>query len=165
MSPSPRQGSPNMTVTPASRCKALGGCRLPMPPAQPLLAVRSLGKLQGLAWQPLPRGLQGPCASCGSVPSGGWGPWLQSRLWVAQCRGKPCQWRRLWATLCSAAASILYAAAIVTYSQQPACVLRALPWLLIALGLAALDVVVSFSSSSPRALSWHMLEDGARLLS
>uniref|UniRef100_A0A8C0BZR4 Uncharacterized protein n=1 Tax=Buteo japonicus TaxID=224669 RepID=A0A8C0BZR4_9AVES len=78
------------------------------------------------------------------------------------CRGKPRQWRRLWATLCSAAASVLYAAAIVTYSQQPAHVLRALPWLLIALGSAALDVVVSFSSSSPRALSWHMEEDGAR---
>ncbi|XP_074889348.1 transmembrane protein 44 [Buteo buteo] len=60
------------------------------------------------------------------------------------CRGKPRQWRRLWATLCSAAASVLYAAAIVTYSQQPAHVLRALPWLLIALGSAALDVVLLF---------------------
>uniref|UniRef100_A0A663DXW9 Transmembrane protein 44 n=1 Tax=Aquila chrysaetos chrysaetos TaxID=223781 RepID=A0A663DXW9_AQUCH len=89
------------------------------------------------------------------------GPWLQSRLWVAQCRGKPCQRRRLWATLCSAAASVLYAAAIVTHNQQPVHVLRALPWLLIALGSAALDVVVSFSNSSPRALALLVVADMA----
>ncbi|XP_029885169.1 transmembrane protein 44 isoform X3 [Aquila chrysaetos chrysaetos] len=63
---------------------------------------------------------------------------------VFECRGKPCQRRRLWATLCSAAASVLYAAAIVTHNQQPVHVLRALPWLLIALGSAALDVVLLF---------------------
>ncbi|XP_069648457.1 transmembrane protein 44 isoform X2 [Haliaeetus albicilla] len=67
------------------------------------------------------------------------------------CRGKPRQWRRLWATLCSAAASVLYAAAIVTYSQQPARVLRALPWLLIALGSAALDVVLLFITCTAKS--------------
>ncbi|KAM9615563.1 uncharacterized protein ACIBXB_021963, partial [Morphnus guianensis] len=100
---------------------------------------------------PLPRGLQGPRASCSSVPSRGQGPWLQSRLWVAQCRGKPRQWRRLWATLCSAAASVLYAAAIVTYNQQPAHILRALPWLLVALGSAALDVVLLFVTCTAKS--------------
>ncbi|XP_010116307.1 PREDICTED: transmembrane protein 44 [Chlamydotis macqueenii] len=60
------------------------------------------------------------------------------------CRGKPCPWRWLWATLCSAAAGVLYAAAIVTPNQQPARVLRAVPWLLIALGSAALDMTLLF---------------------
>ncbi|XP_052660935.1 transmembrane protein 44 isoform X3 [Harpia harpyja] len=70
---------------------------------------------------------------------------------VFECRGKACQWRRLWATLCSAAASVLYAAAIVTYNQQPAHVLRALPWLLIALGSAALDVVLLFVTCTAKS--------------
>uniref|UniRef100_A0A8C0EY75 Uncharacterized protein n=1 Tax=Bubo bubo TaxID=30461 RepID=A0A8C0EY75_BUBBB len=58
------------------------------------------------------------------------------------CRGKPCTRRWLWATLSSATASVLYAAAIVTHDQQPGHVLRALPWLLIALGSAALDMAI-----------------------
>ncbi|KAM6356994.1 transmembrane protein 44 [Alca torda] len=67
------------------------------------------------------------------------------------CRGKPCPWRRLWATLCSATAGILYAAAIVTHGQQPAHVLRALPWLLIALGSAALDVALLFIACTAKS--------------
>ncbi|XP_042653156.1 transmembrane protein 44 [Tyto alba] len=50
----------------------------------------------------------------------------------------------LWATLCSAAAGILRAAAIVTHDQQPGHILRALPWLLVALGSAALDMAILF---------------------
>uniref|UniRef100_A0A8C3KDP6 Transmembrane protein 44 n=1 Tax=Calidris pygmaea TaxID=425635 RepID=A0A8C3KDP6_9CHAR len=73
---------------------------------------------------------------------------LSTRGFCSDCRGKPCPRRRLWATFCSATAGVLYAAAIVTHDQQPAHLLRALPWLLIALGSAALDVAVSF----PRAL-------------
>ncbi|KAM6065312.1 transmembrane protein 44 [Theristicus caerulescens] len=67
------------------------------------------------------------------------------------CRGKPCSWRRLWATLCSAAAGVLYAAAIVTRDQQPAHVLRALPWLLVALGSAALDVALLFLACTAKS--------------
>ncbi|XP_026710660.1 transmembrane protein 44 isoform X4 [Athene cunicularia] len=60
------------------------------------------------------------------------------------CRGKPCTRRWLWATLCSATAGVLYAAAIVARDQQPGHILRALPWLLIALGSAALDMALLF---------------------
>ncbi|XP_014801336.1 PREDICTED: transmembrane protein 44 isoform X2 [Calidris pugnax] len=60
------------------------------------------------------------------------------------CRGKPCPRRRLWATFCSATAGVLYAAAIVTHDQQPVHLLRALPWLLIALGSAVLDMALLF---------------------
>uniref|UniRef100_A0A8D0EIZ3 Uncharacterized protein n=1 Tax=Strix occidentalis caurina TaxID=311401 RepID=A0A8D0EIZ3_STROC len=63
-------------------------------------------------------------------------------LWAAQCRGKSFTWRWLWATLSSATAGVLYAAAIVTHDQQPGHILRALPWLLIALGSAALDIAI-----------------------
>uniref|UniRef100_A0A663N085 Transmembrane protein 44 n=1 Tax=Athene cunicularia TaxID=194338 RepID=A0A663N085_ATHCN len=75
------------------------------------------------------------------------------------CRGKPCTRRWLWATLCSATAGVLYAAAIVARDQQPGHILRALPWLLIALGSAALDMAVSFLSFSPGILGWDMEVD------
>ncbi|XP_009466798.1 PREDICTED: transmembrane protein 44 [Nipponia nippon] len=67
------------------------------------------------------------------------------------CRGKPCSWRRLWATPCPAAAGVLYTAAIVTRDQQPARILRALPWLLVALGSAALDVALLFLACTAKS--------------
>uniref|UniRef100_A0A8C3KD97 Transmembrane protein 44 n=1 Tax=Calidris pygmaea TaxID=425635 RepID=A0A8C3KD97_9CHAR len=87
---------------------------------------------------------------------------LSTRGFCSDCRGKPCPRRRLWATFCSATAGVLYAAAIVTHDQQPAHLLRALPWLLIALGSAALDVArrgcicsaVPHSMEGPAACRW-----------
>ncbi|XP_063195154.1 transmembrane protein 44 isoform X3 [Chroicocephalus ridibundus] len=67
------------------------------------------------------------------------------------CRAKPWPWRRLWATLCSATAGVLYAAAIVTHGWQPVHVLRALPWLLVALGSAALDVALLFIACTAKS--------------
>lgn len=128
------------------------GCPCPLYSPSQLLGPR--GSCRVWHSSPLASGVRGPRAGCGSVPVWGWGLWLQSRLWVAQCRGKPCPWRQLWAALCSAAAGVLYAAAIVMHNQQPAHVLKALLWLLITLGSAALDVAISFPSSSPRALGW-----------
>uniref|UniRef100_A0A663MYU1 Transmembrane protein 44 n=1 Tax=Athene cunicularia TaxID=194338 RepID=A0A663MYU1_ATHCN len=95
------------------------------------------------------------------VPPGLGGQQAEPGLWAAQCRGKPCTRRWLWATLCSATAGVLYAAAIVARDQQPGHILRALPWLLIALGSAALDMAVSFLSFSPGILGWDMEVDGA----
>ncbi|XP_063195153.1 transmembrane protein 44 isoform X2 [Chroicocephalus ridibundus] len=66
-------------------------------------------------------------------------------------QAKPWPWRRLWATLCSATAGVLYAAAIVTHGWQPVHVLRALPWLLVALGSAALDVALLFIACTAKS--------------
>ncbi|XP_068810232.1 transmembrane protein 44 [Struthio camelus] len=76
------------------------------------------------------------------------------------CRGKPRLQRQLWATLCSAAAGVLYAAAIVTRDQQPAHVLKAMPWLLIALGSAALDVAIPFVAWVVRSQKgWQLVSE------
>ncbi|CAM9325711.1 unnamed protein product [Bubo scandiacus] len=73
------------------------------------------------------------------------------------CRGKPCTRRWLWATLSSATAGVLYAAAIVTHDQQPGHVLRALPWLLIALGSAALDMALLFITCMAKSQTGQQL--------
>ncbi|KAG6924549.1 transmembrane protein 44 [Chelydra serpentina] len=57
----------------------------------------------------------------------------------AACRGRPSPVTQLWASISSALASVLYAAAIVTHDQRPAYFVRAMPWLLLSLGSAALD--------------------------
>lgn len=164
--PCPRQGSPAMPVTPSSHCKSPGGdVGCPCPLHSPSRLFSPWGSCGVWHSSPLPSRVQGPRDGCGGVPGWGQDVWLQSRVWVVQCSGKPCPWKRLWATLCSAAAGVLYAAAIVTHDQQPAHVLRALPWLLIALGSAALDMAVSFPSSSLGALGWDVEVDVARLLS
>ncbi|XP_025913859.1 transmembrane protein 44 [Apteryx rowi] len=76
------------------------------------------------------------------------------------CRAKPCLQRQLWATLCSAAAGVLYAAAIVSRDQQPAHVLRAMPWLLIALGSATLDVAIPFVACMVRSQrGWQLVSE------
>ncbi|XP_065413551.1 transmembrane protein 44 isoform X7 [Chrysemys picta bellii] len=59
------------------------------------------------------------------------------------CRGRLSPVTQLWASVSSALASVLYAAAIVTHDQRPAYFVRAMPWLLLALGSAALDVAIA----------------------
>ncbi|XP_065266440.1 transmembrane protein 44 [Emys orbicularis] len=59
------------------------------------------------------------------------------------CRGRLSPVTQLWASVSSALASVLYAAAIVTHDQRPAYFVRAMPWLLLALGSAALDVAIT----------------------
>uniref|UniRef100_A0A8C8S290 Transmembrane protein 44 n=1 Tax=Pelusios castaneus TaxID=367368 RepID=A0A8C8S290_9SAUR len=59
------------------------------------------------------------------------------------CRGRLSPATQLWASISSALASVLYAAAIVAPDQQPAYVMRALPWLLLSLGSAALDLTIA----------------------
>ncbi|XP_026710658.1 transmembrane protein 44 isoform X2 [Athene cunicularia] len=145
MPPSPRQGFSTMMVTPATPCKSRGGdAGCPCPLHSPSWLFSPQGSCRVWHSSPLPSRVQGPHAGCGGVPSWGRGLWLQNRLWAAQCRGKPCTRRWLWATLCSATAGVLYAAAIVARDQQPGHILRALPWLLIALGSAALDMALLF---------------------
>uniref|UniRef100_A0A8C3RN18 Transmembrane protein 44 n=1 Tax=Chelydra serpentina TaxID=8475 RepID=A0A8C3RN18_CHESE len=62
-----------------------------------------------------------------------------------QCRGRPSPVTQLWASISSALASVLYAAAIVTHDQRPAYFVRAMPWLLLSLGSAALDGLACLS--------------------
>uniref|UniRef100_A0A8C0G4P5 Transmembrane protein 44 n=1 Tax=Chelonoidis abingdonii TaxID=106734 RepID=A0A8C0G4P5_CHEAB len=60
-----------------------------------------------------------------------------------QCRGRLSPVTQHWASISSALASVLYAAAIVTHDQRPAYFMRAMPWLLLSLGSAALDVAIT----------------------
>ncbi|EMP24851.1 Transmembrane protein 44 [Chelonia mydas] len=60
------------------------------------------------------------------------------------CRGRLSPATQLWASVSSALASVLYAAAIVTYDQRPPNFVRAGAWLPLPLGPAALAVAVSF---------------------
>ncbi|XP_044885331.1 transmembrane protein 44 isoform X1 [Mauremys mutica] len=59
------------------------------------------------------------------------------------CRGRLSPVTQHWASISSALASVLYAAAIVTHDQRPAYFVRAMPWLLLSLGSAALDVAIA----------------------
>ncbi|XP_074925062.1 LOW QUALITY PROTEIN: transmembrane protein 44 [Chelonoidis abingdonii] len=59
------------------------------------------------------------------------------------CRGRLSPVTQHWASISSALASVLYAAAIVTHDQRPAYFMRAMPWLLLSLGSAALDVAIT----------------------
>ncbi|CAM5137535.1 unnamed protein product [Eretmochelys imbricata] len=71
------------------------------------------------------------------------------------CRGRLSPATQLWASVPSALASVLYAAAIVTYDQRPAYFVRAMPWLLLALGSAALDVAIACLSCLVKSqMSW-----------
>ncbi|XP_073215093.1 transmembrane protein 44 isoform X2 [Lepidochelys kempii] len=71
------------------------------------------------------------------------------------CRGRLSPATQLWASVPSALASVLYAAAIVTYDQRPAYFVRAVPWLLLALGSAALDVAIACLSCLMKSqMSW-----------
>uniref|UniRef100_A0A8C4Y0X5 Transmembrane protein 44 n=1 Tax=Gopherus evgoodei TaxID=1825980 RepID=A0A8C4Y0X5_9SAUR len=60
-----------------------------------------------------------------------------------QCTGRLSPVTQHWASISSALASVLYAAAIVTHDQRPAYFVRAMPWLLLSLGSAALDVAIT----------------------
>ncbi|XP_067851370.1 transmembrane protein 44 isoform X2 [Heptranchias perlo] len=61
-------------------------------------------------------------------------------------RGKiDCSLRK-WALIFSLLGSVLYAAAILAHDKDPEFILRALPWLLIFLGGAALDLAILFLS-------------------
>ncbi|KAM9033008.1 transmembrane protein 44 isoform 2-T2 [Sarcophilus harrisii] len=59
-------------------------------------------------------------------------------------RASPCL--HLWARGFSALAGFLYASAIVAHDRRPDSLLRALPWLLTALGASALDLALIFLS-------------------
>ncbi|XP_050819889.1 transmembrane protein 44 [Gopherus flavomarginatus] len=59
------------------------------------------------------------------------------------CRGRLSPVTQHWASISSALASVLYAAAIVTHDQRPAYFVRAMPWLLLSLGSAALDMAIT----------------------
>ncbi|XP_067398964.1 transmembrane protein 44 [Emydura macquarii macquarii] len=67
------------------------------------------------------------------------------------CRGRLSPGTQLWASVSSALASVLYAAAVVVHDQRPAYVVRAMPWLLLSLGSAGLDVAIAFLSCVMRS--------------
>ncbi|KAM4695530.1 transmembrane protein 44 isoform 2-T2 [Discoglossus pictus] len=53
---------------------------------------------------------------------------------------------QVWAVLFSAMASLMYAAAIMSHDRHPEYFVRAIPWFLISMGAAALDVALTFLS-------------------
>ncbi|XP_055977733.1 transmembrane protein 44 isoform X2 [Sorex fumeus] len=66
------------------------------------------------------------------------------------CRGETPLSLRLWACLLSALASLLYASSILAHDRRPDPLLRATPWLLAALGRAALDLSIILLSCCVR---------------
>ncbi|KAM4771109.1 transmembrane protein 44 [Rhinophrynus dorsalis] len=62
------------------------------------------------------------------------------------CRGTVFPVLQIWAVLFSALASLLYAAAIMSHDRHPEYFFRAIPWFLISMGAAALDVALMFLS-------------------
>ncbi|XP_072264307.1 transmembrane protein 44 [Pyxicephalus adspersus] len=62
------------------------------------------------------------------------------------CKGMVFSVIQVWAVFFSALASILYAAAIVSHDRHPEYFVRAIPWFLISLGTAALDIALIFLS-------------------
>ncbi|XP_053566182.1 transmembrane protein 44 isoform X2 [Bombina bombina] len=62
------------------------------------------------------------------------------------CRGMIFSVIQIWAVLFSAVASLLYAAAIMSHDRHPEYFVKAIPWFLISLGAAALDVALTFLS-------------------
>lgn len=62
------------------------------------------------------------------------------------CKGLVFPAIRVWAVLFSALASLMYAAAILSHDRRPEYFVRAIPWFLLSMGAAALDVAVMFLS-------------------
>ncbi|KAM5163725.1 transmembrane protein 44 isoform 2-T2 [Mantella aurantiaca] len=62
------------------------------------------------------------------------------------CKGMVFPVIQVWAVFFTALASIMYAAAIMSHDQHPEYFVRAIPWFLISLGTAALDVALMFLS-------------------
>ncbi|XP_018422521.1 PREDICTED: transmembrane protein 44 [Nanorana parkeri] len=62
------------------------------------------------------------------------------------CKGMVFPVIQVWAVLFSALASIMYAAAIMSHDRRPEYFVRAIPWFLISMGTAALDVALVFLS-------------------
>ncbi|XP_028925474.1 transmembrane protein 44 [Ornithorhynchus anatinus] len=78
-------------------------------------------------------------------------------LFAKICQGEACPALRLWANLFSAVASFLYASTIVAHNRQPEYLVRAVPWFLIALGSAALDLAIIFLSCVMKSKLSQML--------
>ncbi|KAM3932099.1 transmembrane protein 44 [Leptodactylus fuscus] len=62
------------------------------------------------------------------------------------CKGLMFPVIRVWAVLFSALASFMYAAAVVSHDRRPEYFVRAIPWFLISMGAAALDIALIFLS-------------------
>ncbi|XP_075720177.1 transmembrane protein 44 [Rhinoderma darwinii] len=62
------------------------------------------------------------------------------------CKGLVFPVIRVWAVLFSALASLMYAAAIMSHDRRPEYFVRAIPWFLISMGAAALDVALMLLS-------------------
>ncbi|KAM4042684.1 transmembrane protein 44 isoform 1-T2 [Anomaloglossus baeobatrachus] len=62
------------------------------------------------------------------------------------CKGQMFPVIRVWAVLFSALASLMYAAAIMSHDRRPEYFVKAIPWFLISMGAAALDVAIMFLS-------------------
>ncbi|XP_040284266.1 transmembrane protein 44 isoform X2 [Bufo bufo] len=73
------------------------------------------------------------------------------------CRGLVFPVVRVWAVLFSALASMMYAAAVMSHDRHPEYFVRAIPWFLISMGAAALDVALMFLSCIMKhKLAQHM---------
>ncbi|KAE8603762.1 hypothetical protein XENTR_v10014459 [Xenopus tropicalis] len=62
------------------------------------------------------------------------------------CKGKVFPVLHIWAIFFSSLASIMYAISVMSHDRHPAYFIRAIPWFLISLGAAALDVALMFLS-------------------
>ncbi|XP_069583281.1 transmembrane protein 44 isoform X2 [Ranitomeya imitator] len=62
------------------------------------------------------------------------------------CKGQMFPVIRVWAVLFSALASLMYAAAIMSHDRRSEYFVKAIPWFLISMGAAALDVALVFLS-------------------
>ncbi|XP_073531151.1 transmembrane protein 44 isoform X1 [Phyllobates terribilis] len=62
------------------------------------------------------------------------------------CKGQMFPVIRVWAVMFSALASLMYAAAIMSHDRRPEYFVKAIPWFLISMGAAALDIALMFLS-------------------
>ncbi|OCT80711.1 transmembrane protein 44 isoform X2 [Xenopus laevis] len=60
------------------------------------------------------------------------------------CKGKVFPVLHIWAILFSSLASVMYAVSVMSHDRRPEYFIRAIPWFLISLGAAALDVALMF---------------------
>ncbi|XP_056421360.1 transmembrane protein 44 isoform X2 [Hyla sarda] len=65
---------------------------------------------------------------------------------MLQCKGLMFPVLHVWTVLFSALASLMYAAAIMSHDRRPEYFVKAIPWLLISVGSAALDIALLFLS-------------------
>ncbi|XP_053316726.1 transmembrane protein 44 isoform X2 [Spea bombifrons] len=73
------------------------------------------------------------------------------------CRGLVFPLLQIWAIIFSALASIMYTAAIMSHDRNPEYFVRAIPWFLISMGAAAMDVALAILSCMMKNRVLHQM--------